>query len=34
MPGIREYVGANSGLHVVHTGGATPSYLQLPVRAG
>ncbi|GHJ46974.1 hydrolase [Catellatospora sp. TT07R-123] len=32
MPGIREYVGANSGRHVIHTGAATPSYLQLPVR--
>ncbi|HEY0238470.1 MAG TPA: CocE/NonD family hydrolase [Friedmanniella sp.] len=31
MPGIREYVGANSGRHVVHTGGRHPSYLQLPV---
>ncbi|MDI1461096.1 CocE/NonD family hydrolase [Catellatospora sp. KI3] len=31
MPGIREYVGANSGRHVIHTGGSTPSYLQLPV---
>jgi uncharacterized protein len=32
MPGIREYVGANSGQHVIHTGGSTPSYLQLPVQ--
>ncbi len=32
MPGIREYVGANSGTHVVHTGGEHASYLQLPVR--
>ena len=31
MPGIREYVGANAGQHVVHTGGQHPSYLQLPV---
>ena len=31
MPGIREYVGANSGQHVVHAGGQHPSYLQLPV---
>lgn len=31
MPGIREYVGANSGQHVVHTGGEHASYLQLPV---
>jgi predicted acyl esterase len=34
MPGIQEYVGTNSGLHVIHTGGAHPSYLQLPVQAG
>ncbi|MGA7204696.1 MAG: CocE/NonD family hydrolase [Specibacter sp.] len=32
MPGIREYVGANSGTHVIHTGGAHASYLQLPVQ--
>ncbi|MFC8730922.1 Abi family protein [Luteimicrobium sp. NPDC057192] len=32
MPAIREYVGANAGTHVVHTGGDHPSYLQLPVR--
>lgn len=32
MPGIREYTGANSGQHVLHTGGAHASYLQLPVR--
>ena len=32
MPGIREYVGANTGTHVVHTGGEHASYLQLPVR--
>jgi predicted acyl esterase len=32
MPGIREYVGANSGQHVIHTGGEHASYLQLPVR--
>ena len=31
MPGIREYVGANSGQHVIHTGGENASYLQLPV---
>ncbi len=31
MPGIREYVGANSGKHVIHTGGEHGSYLQLPV---
>ncbi|MFJ3394970.1 CocE/NonD family hydrolase [Leifsonia aquatica] len=33
MPGIREYTGANSGTHVVHTGGEHASYLQLPVQA-
>jgi uncharacterized protein len=33
MPGIKEYVGANSGQHVIRTGGAHPSYLQLPIRA-
>lgn len=32
MPAIREYVGANAGTHVVHTGGEHASYLQLPVR--
>ena len=32
MPGIGEYVGANSGQHVIHTGGEHASYLQLPVR--
>ncbi len=32
MPGIREYVGANTGQHVVHTGGPQASYLQLPVQ--
>ena len=33
MPGVREYVGANGGRHVIHTGGDHASYLQLPVRA-
>ncbi len=33
MPAIEEYVGANSGQHVIHTGGAHPSYLQLPIQA-
>ena len=33
MPGVREYVGANAGHHVIHTGGQRPSYLQLPVHA-
>ncbi|PYY57843.1 hydrolase [Curtobacterium sp. MCSS17_011] len=32
MPAIREYAGANTGTHVVHTGGEHASYLQLPVR--
>ena len=31
MPGIAEYVGANSGQHVIHTGGKHGSHLQLPV---
>ncbi len=34
MPGIREYTGANSGQHIIHTGGAHASYLQLPIKAG
>jgi hypothetical protein len=33
MPAIREYVGANTGRHVIHTGGQRASYLQLPVQA-
>ncbi|MFM9921270.1 CocE/NonD family hydrolase [Lacisediminihabitans sp. H27-G8] len=33
MPGIREYVGANAGQHVIHTGGERASYLQLPIRS-
>ena len=32
MPGIREYVGANSGQHIIHTGGEHASYLQLPIK--
>lgn len=32
MPAIREYVGANSGEHVIHTGGTHASYLQLPIQ--
>jgi predicted acyl esterase len=31
MPGIAEYFGANSGQHVIHTGGQYASYLQLPI---
>ncbi|MGG7508297.1 CocE/NonD family hydrolase [Plantibacter sp. YIM 135249] len=34
MPGIREYVGANQGRHIIHTGGEHASYLQLPVFRG
>ena len=32
MPAIQEYVGANSGQHVIHTGGEHASYLQVPVQ--
>jgi uncharacterized protein len=32
MPAIREYAGANSGQHVIHTGGEHASYLQLPIQ--
>jgi predicted acyl esterase len=32
MPAIREYVGANNGQHVIHTGGDHASYLQLPIQ--
>ncbi|TDZ75430.1 CocE/NonD family hydrolase [Mycobacteroides salmoniphilum] len=32
MPAICEYVGANYGQHVIHTGGPYASYLQLPVK--
>ncbi|WP_406143647.1 CocE/NonD family hydrolase [Streptomyces sp. NBC_01012] len=32
MPGNREYVPANSGQHIIHTGGDHASYLRLPVR--
>ncbi|WP_213776811.1 CocE/NonD family hydrolase [Caballeronia sp. dw_276] len=31
MPGNQEYVPANSGNHIIHTGGNNASYLQLPV---
>lgn len=34
MPGIREYVGANQGRHVIHTGGEHASHLLLPVMGG
>jgi uncharacterized protein len=33
MPAIEEYVGANGGQHIIHTGGEHPSYLQLPIQA-
>jgi predicted acyl esterase len=33
MPAIREYVGANSGQHIIHTGGKYASYLQLPIQS-
>jgi uncharacterized protein len=33
MPGIEAYVDANSGQHVIHTGGERRSYLQLPILA-
>lgn len=32
MPGNREYSPANSGRHIIHTGGEHASYLRLPVR--
>ncbi|MFE6933520.1 CocE/NonD family hydrolase [Streptomyces sp. NPDC057699] len=32
MPGNREYIPANSGKHIIHTGGDRASYLQLPVK--
>ncbi|MEZ0054396.1 putative acyl esterase [Mycobacterium sp. MAA66] len=32
MPAICEYVGANNGQHVIHTGGEHASYLQLPIK--
>ncbi len=31
MPATRDYMPRNSGQHIVHTGGAHASYLQLPV---
>ncbi|GAB3848396.1 CocE/NonD family hydrolase [Dactylosporangium cerinum] len=33
MPRLVEYTPANSGQHVIHTGGAHASYLRLPVQA-
>lgn len=32
MPGIRDYTPANSGQHIIHTGGEHASYLQLPIK--
>ncbi len=32
MPGIRDYIPQNRGLHIIHTGGSRTSYLQLPVK--
>ncbi len=32
MPGIGAYTGANSGQHIIHTGGQHASYLQLPIK--
>jgi predicted acyl esterase len=34
MPRLPEYTPANSGQHIIHTGGEHASYLQLPVAAG
>ena len=34
MPFVGTCTPQNSGQHVIHTGGDTPSYLQLPVHAG
>ena len=33
MPGVQGLVPKNKGQHVIHTGGARPFYLRLPVRA-
>ena len=32
MPGTQGYVPENKGQHIIHTGGAHPSYLQLPIK--
>ncbi|WP_026554525.1 CocE/NonD family hydrolase [Arthrobacter sp. 35W] len=34
MPGAADYAPANKGQHVIHTGGNSASYLQLPIKAG
>jgi uncharacterized protein len=31
MPMVSKYAPANQGQHIIHTGGARASYLQLPV---
>lgn len=33
MPGTPGYVPENKGQHIIHTGGAHPSYLQLPIKS-
>ncbi|WNG28271.1 CocE/NonD family hydrolase [Cystobacter fuscus] len=32
MPAVRDYIPQNSGRHIIHTGGAYASYLQLPIK--
>ncbi|MGI8610082.1 MAG: CocE/NonD family hydrolase C-terminal non-catalytic domain-containing protein [Candidatus Dormibacteria bacterium] len=32
MPGVRDYIPQNNGQHVIHTGGSSASYLQLPIK--
>lgn len=32
MPGMSEYVSANAGFHIVHTGGRRASCIQLPIK--
>ncbi|GGM47264.1 CocE/NonD family hydrolase [Microbacterium saperdae] len=34
MPGIEEYVPANEGTHIIHTGADHASYLQVPMQNG
>ncbi len=34
MPGMANVPNANTGRHIIHTGGAMASYLQLPMRSG
>jgi predicted acyl esterase len=33
VPATRDYIPQNRGQHVIHTGGACASYLQLPIKA-